>query len=94
MILIKCPYCGPRNSSEFHYAGEIKARPDPKTATKTEWRDYLYDKDNPAGWTHERWFHSAGCGQFLLAERHTVTNELRSTRPETAAATPPQDAAR
>ncbi|MGH9292754.1 MAG: sarcosine oxidase subunit delta [Acidimicrobiales bacterium] len=83
MILLDCPYCGKRNSDEFRYVGEIHARPAART-NKTEWRDYLYMKDNPAGQTNERWFHVAGCGKFLLAERHTVTNEVLRARPEGA----------
>jgi heterotetrameric sarcosine oxidase delta subunit len=52
MILIPCPHCGPRNSSEFAHAGERRPRPDPNAATPAEWRAYLYDKRNPAGWRY------------------------------------------
>ena len=34
MILVPCPYCGPRNASEFRWGGEIKPRPDPNSTTK------------------------------------------------------------
>ncbi len=85
MILIPCPHCGDRNSSEFTYAGEVHSRPSPGDARQGPWRDYLYGKDNPAGWTEERWFHGSGCGKYLRAERHTVTNEIRATRPEVGA---------
>ncbi len=81
MIRIPCPHCGPRNSDEFSYIGEEKRRPGPDTSP-TEWRTYLYSKSNPAGWTTEQWFHAAGCGKFIVAERHTVTNEVRATRPK------------
>ncbi|MGF1471445.1 MAG: sarcosine oxidase subunit delta [Rubrobacteraceae bacterium] len=80
MILLDCPYCGPRNASEFHYAGELSERPDPTGTTPGEWRTFLYLRDNPAGWTTETWFHRAGCRQHLVVERHTVTNEVRRTR--------------
>ena len=80
MILIPCPHCGPRNASEFRYLGEEKHRPDPATTTPAEWRGYLYDKRNPAGWTTENWFHGLGCRAFFTAERNTVTNEVRSVR--------------
>ncbi len=66
MILIPCPHCGPRNSSEFAYVGERRPRPDPNATTPAEWRAYLYEKRNPAG---------------LAVERHTVTNEVRRAEP-------------
>jgi len=79
MILIPCPYCGQRNSNEFAYLGEARSRPAGEP-TPTQWRAYLYNRRNPAGWTTETWFHRAGCKQFILAERHTVTNEVRTTK--------------
>jgi|SRR5215211_5133536 sarcosine oxidase subunit delta len=80
MILLPCPYCGPRNVSEFRYVGEVSMRPDPNEADAAGWRAFLYTRDNPAGWTTETWFHSAGCRQHFVAERHTITNEVRTSR--------------
>jgi sarcosine oxidase, subunit delta len=80
MILIPCPWCGPRNASEFYYVGERNHRPDPAAAEPEAWRTYLYLKDNPAGWVTENWMHRAGCRQYFIAERHTVSNEVRATR--------------
>ena len=80
MILIPCPHCGPRNSNEFAYWGESRPRPPTGTVTPAEWRAYLYLRQNPAGWTTEIWLHRFGCGKFFLAERHTLTNEVRTTR--------------
>jgi sarcosine oxidase, subunit delta len=84
VILLPCPYCGPRNASEFRYVGEISERPDPNETGIEEWRAYLYARNNPAGWTTETWFHSAGCRQHLVIERHTVTNEVRASQPPAA----------
>jgi heterotetrameric sarcosine oxidase delta subunit len=81
VILLPCPHCGPRNVSEFAYLGEAPHRPDPNTAAPEEWRAYLYLKANPAGWTTETWLHRAGCRRYLVVERHTVTNEVRSVQP-------------
>lgn len=78
MILLPCPHCGPRNVSEFHYAGEKTPRPDPNAATEKEWRRYLYMRRNPAGWTIESWYHHAGCRRYLTVERNTVSNEVRA----------------
>jgi sarcosine oxidase subunit delta len=80
MILLPCPYCGPRNASEFRYVGEVSERPDPNETGVEEWRAFLYARNNPAGWTTETWFHSAGCRQHLVAERYTMTNEVRVSR--------------
>ncbi len=77
MLVIICPHCGPRNSDEFNYQGEILPRPSPETDPGT-WRRYLYMRDNVSGWQTERWFHGSGCRRFLDIERHTVTNEIRS----------------
>ena len=75
MLVIECPFCGPRNSSEFTYSGMIKPRPaaEPEPA---EWRRYLYEQDNIAGWSVERWFHVSGCRRYLDVRRHSVTNEI------------------
>jgi heterotetrameric sarcosine oxidase delta subunit len=80
VIRISCPNCGPRNSTEFTNLGEIKTRPASESVTKLEWRSFLYFKNNPLGWTTEQWYHSSGCRKFLIAERHTLTNEIRAIR--------------
>jgi heterotetrameric sarcosine oxidase delta subunit len=77
MFQIPCPHCGPRNVSEFRHVGERRARPDVRTATPGQWRVYLYEQDNVAGWSAESWYHSFGCRRFVAVERHTVTNEVR-----------------
>ncbi|MGI8876269.1 MAG: sarcosine oxidase subunit delta [Egibacteraceae bacterium] len=87
MILLPCPWCGPRNVSEFRYVGEPRRRPDVATTTPQQWRAYLYNHTNAAGWVREQWFHRAGCRQYFGAERHTITDEVRRTwRPEQAPA--------
>jgi len=81
VLLLRCPHCGPRNSSEFHYAGEIGARPDPRSVEPARWREYLYTRRNPCGPTTERWFHRAGCRRFVTVLRDTLTNEVHATAP-------------
>jgi len=80
VILLPCPYCGPRNDVEFRYVGELRPRPDPNEADPHEWRSYLYGRQNRAGWVTESWFHRAGCGRYLVVERDTVTNDVRACR--------------
>lgn len=77
MLMIICPFCGPRNSEEFSYQGEVRLRPDVNNTDPAEWRRYLYMNSNPSGWVSERWFHISGCRRHLMLERHTATNEIR-----------------
>ncbi len=79
MILLTCPNCGTRNVSEFRYGGEITKRPNPNTATQAEWANYLYVRKNVLGVMPEWWCHQSGCGQWLIAERHTKTHEVLKT---------------
>jgi len=81
MILLPCPWCGPRDSEEFGYVGEMRVRPDPLTASTEQWRDYLYLRRNVVGWTTERWYHGMGCRRYLLVERDTTTNAVRPADP-------------
>ena len=90
MFRIPCPNCGLRNVSEFRHVGEHRTRPDPQAATPAQWRAYLYEHDNGAGWQVESWFHAMGCRRFLSIERHTVTNQ---SRPVPDAPSPGQPAA-
>jgi sarcosine oxidase subunit delta len=87
VIELSCPNCGPRNVDEFRYVGERHVRPDPATADTDAWRAYLYLRDNPAGWTDETWLHRSGCRRYLVVERHTVSNEVRSVREAAGGAT-------
>jgi len=80
MLLIPCPHCGPRNSSEFTYHGEAGARPGSDEASPEDWRSYLYFHDNVAGPVSEEWFHTAGCRRYLSVVRDTVSNEITEVR--------------
>ena len=77
MLLIDCPWCGPRNQNEFAYGGEAQARPPlPHSVSDETWTEYLYTRTNPAGIHHERWCHSFGCRRWFNAIRHTVTDRF------------------
>lgn len=78
MILLPCPWCGPRNAEEFHHAGEARQRPEAARVPITAWRRYLYETENRCGWVTEQWFHRAGCRRYITVERHTQTNEVRA----------------
>jgi len=83
MLLIPCPYCGPRDESEFTCGGEAHiARPaEPDRLSDADWADYLFMRDNPKGEFAERWFHTAGCRRWFNAVRSTVTYGFRATYP-------------
>lgn len=74
---LTCPLCGPRDRREFYYYGaeDYLNRPAPDAAPEA-WDDYLHLRDNPAGWTRDLWYHEAGCAQWLLVTRNTVTHEI------------------
>ena len=81
MIIVPCPWCGPRNSADLRYVGESRPRPDPNAATPADWRAYLHERRNPLGWTTETWHCRAGCRRYFVVERHSATNEIRASRP-------------
>ena len=78
-----CPFCGPRDETEFHFAAEAgKTRPEPAGEVGAErWAEYLHLKKNPKGIHFERWRHIHGCGRFFNAVRHTVTDKFVTTYP-------------
>ena len=76
MLYIPCPYCGPRDETEFAYGGPSHVtRPD-LAATDREWTHYLYHRTNTKGPYRERWLHSFGCGRWFNVMRDTTTHEI------------------
>jgi heterotetrameric sarcosine oxidase delta subunit len=88
MIVIKCPVCGPRESNEFAYWGELNGATDPAHDITT-YRRRLYLRSNEDAWAPERWLHVAGCGRFLELERHRTTNATRPLDPQASTPTRP-----
>jgi heterotetrameric sarcosine oxidase delta subunit len=78
MLLIPCPYCGPREETEFAYGGEAHiARPsEPETLSDAEWGDYVFMRTNPKGAHYERWNHAHGCRRWFNMMRHTVSHQI------------------
>lgn len=81
MLLITCPYCGPRDDSEFSYGNQAHvARPVETMKTKDEeWGEYLYLRENTKGPFAERWCHTAGCRKWFNVVRDTYTHEVLAT---------------
>jgi heterotetrameric sarcosine oxidase delta subunit len=80
MLVIVCPYCGPRESAEFSYGGDASVvRPgDPEAVSDAEWTRYLYMRENAKGSHLEHWFHRDGCRAWIRVRRSTVTHEIEA----------------
>jgi sarcosine oxidase subunit delta len=83
MLLIDCPFCGPRAQLEFRYGGQAGiARPQPpESVDDAAWAAYLYVRDNPKGAHVERWCHRLGCGLWFDVTRDTVTHRMLDSVP-------------
>ena len=81
MLLVRCPYCGDRDESEFSFGGEggITRPPNPDALSDEEWADYLFNRTNPRGAHDELWNHAQGCRRWFNVERDTVTYKIAST---------------
>jgi len=92
MLLIRCPYCGPRPEIEFAYGGEAHiARPqNPALLDDEQWAEFLFLRSNAKGLHYERWRHIHGCARFFNAVRDTLidrflmTYEIGQPRPDLA----------
>lgn len=80
MLLLDCPYCGPRDETEFRYGGQAHVPyPDqPDLLSDEQWAQYLFFRDNPKGLFAERWVHSIGCRLWFNVVRDTTTYEVRA----------------
>jgi heterotetrameric sarcosine oxidase delta subunit len=78
MLLITCPWCGPRDQSEFSYGGEAHiVRPkNSETMSDAEWADFVFLRSNPKGVWSERWMHASGCRRWFNAVRNTATDRF------------------
>ncbi len=78
MLLIACPWCGPRDQREFSCGGEAHiVRPRlPSSLSDDEWADYVFMRKNPKGLHHERWSHAHGCRRWFNLARNTATDEI------------------
>jgi heterotetrameric sarcosine oxidase delta subunit len=78
VLLIPCPWCGPRDETEFHYGGQahVAYPADPNAVDDDAWAAYLFMRDNPRGPFSERWSHSLGCRRWFNVLRDTVTHQI------------------
>lgn len=76
MLLIPCPYCGPRDEPEFRCGGESHVERPPLESADATWSDYLFVRNNPKGLNRERWHHTHGCRQWFNLVRNTATHAI------------------
>lgn len=78
MFLIRCPWCGERDASDFACGGEAHiARPKNSEAmSDADWAGYLFLRANPKGVFAERWNHRAGCRRWFNVLRNTATDDI------------------
>jgi sarcosine oxidase, subunit delta len=78
MLRLPCPWCGPRDETEFHYGGQanVSYPADPTVLSDEEWAQFLFFRDNPQGPFAERWSHSTGCRRWFNVVRDTRTYEV------------------
>ncbi|MGF1503232.1 MAG: sarcosine oxidase subunit delta [Paracoccaceae bacterium] len=90
MLIINCPFCGPRDHTEFTYEGDATVRYPALDAPADAWFEAVFLRENPRGAHFELWHHTQGCRQVIVVERDTLTHEIRSARfadPQLARAT-------
>jgi heterotetrameric sarcosine oxidase delta subunit len=78
MLLITCPYCGPRALAEFAFERPAESIA-PLDATPEAAAQRLYTRENPRGRSSELWRHAYGCRAWLRVERDTATHEIAAT---------------
>jgi len=78
MLLIPCPYCGPRSEEEFSYGNEAHiARPEePDKLSDADWAEFVFNRSNTKGVFLERWMHAQGCRRWFNVARDTVSYDI------------------
>jgi heterotetrameric sarcosine oxidase delta subunit len=78
MLLLTCPWCGPRDETEYHYGGQahVAYPQDASALSDKEWAEYVFFRDNTRGPFAERWSHSGGCRRWFNVVRDTATYDV------------------
>jgi sarcosine oxidase subunit delta len=80
MQLFPCPFCGPRDETEFRYGGEAgNVRPEGADVPASDWAGYLYMRANPKGRTREIWAHIS-CGEFFVMDRDSLSHVVHGSQ--------------
>ncbi len=76
MLLIRCPWCGEREETEFRYGGQAHIATPRSDVDDASWARFLFHRDNPAGPFAERWVHIHGCRRWFHIVRDTLTHDI------------------
>ena len=78
MLLIPCPWCGPREVNEFRYGGEagVSLPADTPRLDDRAWAEWVFVRGNPKGPLDERWCHAHGCRRWFSLRRDTATDQV------------------
>ena len=80
MLRLTCPCCGvDAEETEFEPGGEAHLKRFGPGSSDEDFRDYLFQRQNPRGVHFERWRHGYGCGKWFHAARCTQTLEVFGT---------------
>ena len=80
MLRIPCPFCGPRDHTEFSYQGDATVTYPALDASEEAWFEAVYLRENPRGAHAEYWHHVRGCRAVLIVERDTASHAIASAR--------------
>ncbi len=73
---LTCPFCGPRDQSEFTYLGDATVTRPSVTEPLEKHVAYAYVRTNPAGPHSELWYHAFGCRSWLKVSRDVRTHAI------------------
>ena len=78
MLLIPCPWCGPRDEAEFHYGGQahVAYPADPAALSRRRVGPVPVLPRQPEGAVRRALVHTAGCRRWFNAVRDTATHEF------------------
>jgi heterotetrameric sarcosine oxidase delta subunit len=74
VLLIPCPYCGPRAETEFAFGRALEGAP------HREELAVALTRTNPVGVSRELWQHVSGCRAWLVIERDTLSHAIHAVR--------------
>jgi sarcosine oxidase subunit delta len=80
VLLIPCPFCGPREVDEFRHGGQsgVAMPADTPELPDRTWGEWVFVRANPKGPLLERWHHAHGCRRWFSLVRDTATDAILS----------------
>lgn len=79
MLLIPCPYCGPRAEIEFKFGRAFGPAVDGVKPDEAGMTPELpsWARANTKGVQWESWLHRHGCRQWFVVQRDTVSHDFK-----------------